>query len=498
MRAFFDLAKKVFPRYNQGMKRLLPSTLTLFSSGVFLAILGLGTRLFSLDGDLGRHITIGAYILQHHIIPLQDVFSHTMAGQPLVPHEWLAQVLFAFSHRWLGLGGAVWLTALVIAAAFAVALQDAAGRRKTPAPLLLTVLGFALALASSVHWLARPHIFTLLLAALWAWHVEQAWQQPKKASLWRTALLMLLWVNLHGAFITAFVIGGAYLAEALMQKDPLRLKMLLQHGLLALATTLFNPAGWHIWEVVFGFLGNRYLVTHTHEYQPPNFQQAGFWPFLLLIGLLLFLTARRKQPLPLRYTLLLTGWTLLGLYSARNIAIWAVLALPILGDWLEPLPAFWAGREAGLQRLGAGIRFQAGWILLGLAAAGGLLAQPSIQSMMQYPPERFPVQAVDWLEVHPQEGNLFNYFDWGGYLLYRLWPQQRVFIDGQTDFYGEALTREYATVITATNGWENVLARYRVRWVLIPPDTPLARVLEDSSDWQQAWRDETAVIYVQK
>jgi hypothetical protein len=79
----------------------------------------------------------------------------------------------------------------------------------------------------------------------------------------------------------------------------------------------------------------------------------------------------------------------------------------------------------------------------------------------------FPVSAADWLERQPQTGAMFNYFPWGGYLLYRFWPSERVFIDGQTDFYGERLTRQYEQVITLAGGWQNVLSRYRVDWVMV-------------------------------
>ena len=70
------------------------------------------------DGDIGRHITIGNYILENWKIPTNDIFSHTMTGERLVPHEWLAQVIFALVYRWMGLSGVVLICALVIAATF--------------------------------------------------------------------------------------------------------------------------------------------------------------------------------------------------------------------------------------------------------------------------------------------------------------------------------------------------------------------------------------------
>ena len=106
----------------------------------------------------------------------------------------------------------------------------------------------------------------------------------------------------------------------------------------------------------------------------------------------------------------------------------------------------------------------------------------------------FPVQAANWLEEHPQTGQMFNEFNWGGYLLYRLWPEQRVFLDSQTDFYGEALVREYEQAITASAGWENVLSHYNVSWVILPQEARLIGTLQDRADWEMIYKDETAII----
>ena len=68
---------------------------------------------------------------------------------------------------------------------------------------------------------------------------------------------------------------------------------------------------------------------------------------------------------------------------------------------------------------------------------------------------------------------MFNDFNWGGYLLYRLWPNQRVFIDSQSDFYGEAFTRQYAAVLAGSDDWQGILNQYSVNWIIIPPGTGL-------------------------
>lgn len=89
---------------------------------------------------------------------------------------------------------------------------------------------------------------------------------------------------------------------------------------------------------------------------------------------------------------------------------------------------------------------------------------------------------------------MFNNFIWGGYLLYRLWPEQTVFIDGQTDFYGEALTREYTQVMTLAAGWESVLEKYDVSWVIVQSDKPLVKALQEETRWTVVYQDTTATI----
>jgi hypothetical protein len=83
-------------------------------------------------------------------------------------------------------------------------------------------------------------------------------------------------------------------------------------------------------------------------------------------------------------------------------------------------------------------------------------------------------------------------------LLHREWPKMRVFIDGQTDFYGESLTREYEKVLTLQDGWEAVLEKYQVGWVLVPPGEGLAKELQRLQGWRMVFQDSTAVIYVRQ
>src|SRR5512142_1234179 len=96
----------------------LPSLGDCLFISVFVGALLLGSRMLNQDGDLGRHLTLGTYILDSHTIPVRDILSFTETGRPRPPYEWLSQVAYALAFRVLNLDGVVLLAALGIAASF--------------------------------------------------------------------------------------------------------------------------------------------------------------------------------------------------------------------------------------------------------------------------------------------------------------------------------------------------------------------------------------------
>jgi hypothetical protein len=415
-----------------------------------------------------------------------------MSGQPLVPHEWLAQLSLGAAHQSMGLSGVVLLIAILIAATFTLAYQEMM-RRNVFRVLALFVAALA-ALTSSLHWLARPHIFTFLFVAIWAYQLDN----PKRR-LWFFPVIMLLWANTHGAFIAGFVIWGAHMAgwvwESMHRQSTKETGVeLVIIGATSFAVTFFNPAGWRLWTTSVGYFGSQFLVNQTIEYQSPNFHNWSTWPFLLMLaaGMISFSMGAKFR---LHESMLFAGWTVLSLYSARNIPIFAIVAAPYIGLALQgSLERIGILRrlEQRMSQVESSLRGVVWPVLSVILLAVSLFVWPRPDN--QFAAHRFPVQAVDWLHANPQKGKMFNNFVWGGYLLYRLWPEQKVFIDGQTDFYGEEFTREYTGVMALNDGWESVLAKYEVSWVIVQSDKPLVNALQDNLDWTIVYRDATATV----
>jgi hypothetical protein len=471
---------------------------------IFVGALALGPRMLNTDSDLGRDLVLGNYILNAHQIPTRDLLSFTKAGQPRPPYEWLAQVLFAAAYHLLNLDGVMILTAVILGITFAFIYSDSVHRSDMPLASLIVVLWAAV--ASSVHWLTRPHVFSFLFLAIWIYGLERI-RLGQKFRLWFFPLLMLVWANTHGGFIFGFLAWGAYLAAWLIDVWRKRANVsvginLLTAGSASFAASVLTPDLWHNWEAVFSN-NSLYILSHTAETMPPDFALPAVWPFAGLLILTLILCLIQWRRMPASHAFLLAGLAAMSLLMARNIPLYAIAAAPILsrlaGKTIRPL-SYWTKIEDAFTSIEASLRGFL-WPAVFAAAAMGFFSFHAIKTgttIYQFDPRVFPVQATDWIKANPMAGNMFNDSNWGGYLLYRLWPAQRVFVDSQSDFYGEAFMRQYSGIYNGESNWEAELTRYNVDWIIVPHQTGLAAAMLTNHSWQVVYQDPTAIIFKRK
>ena len=490
-----------------GIQRLLVPSVTdiVFVLLAFLAPLGKAREMLNSDGDLARHLRVGNYILDHHGLFHHDFLSFTVYGKAFVPYEWLSEVIFALANRAGGLPAVVILTGLVIASTYALVTHFL--RSRGVDPLLALGAGLFAALISEIHWLARPHIFTSLATIMLLLLLERS--ERRWRDLWRFAALFVVWTNLHGGFLFGLVLLAVYVAGDLAEyrwgersRDWLLRARWHGAGLAtALVACCVNPSGLLLFGHVTGYFGQSLLVNTTEEYMSPNFHDVG--PKLFLIALLLIIAGlalpRRRPTFPRLLTLLVT--VAFALVSARNIPLFAVSAMPLMVLELAPL---WKRTEGALARFQSsfalGDRVAMGGLWAGTAAiliAGLALnhgsALGSDVTHAQFDPAIFPVAAVADARSAGLNGRIFNEFSWGGYILYA-WPEEKVFIDGQTDLYGEAVARDFLTVWDLEPGWRDVLDRWDISLVMVPTSSPLGDELARDPGWGIWHCDATAVI----
>jgi hypothetical protein len=516
---------------------------------IFAALLGLlayttlSVRLLG-DAGIGWHIRTGQIILATHAIPRVDPFSATMSGRVWFAWEWLYDALVGWLDRAAGLNGVVLFTALVIAAVFAWTFRLLL-RRGTNILLALLLVLLA-ASAAMIHFLARPHVVSWLFTVAWFWTLDSSETGCASDSksfatsesnrrrgwmLWLLPPLMLVWVNVHGGFVVGFALLAIYWCSAAWQwlrpsgdrfDDILRkiragqlLRVLTLTGILSGLATLVNPYGFQLHVHIYRYLTNRFLIDHINEFQSPNFHYVAQKCFAgLLLLTLVALAAKKREAGRVRVSqaLIILFAVYSGLYASRNIPVSSLLLILVIAPWLSEAMDRFSFRRMGergfsspqsLQRMEAvefslrGHLWPIAMVLLTcwIAAHGGKLgAKPLMDA--HFDATRFPAAAVDYLTKEDVQGPLVSPDDWGGYLIYRLYPRVRMVIDDRHDFYGEQFLKSYLKMVNAEPGWQDFLQQSRAHCVVVLKDSALANLLEETAGWKAIYSDEVATVFV--
>jgi hypothetical protein len=463
---------------------------------VFLAVLFLG--LFAMaarnvtDPDLWWHLKTGQYIAQHKSVPHTDPFSYTRSGQPWVAHEWLTELLLYQLERTTGWGGLIVIFAAILSAAFFFLYL------RCGVALYVAGLGvLSTAWASVPVWGVRPQVLSLLLTSLWLLILERAERTPK--GLWWTLPLTLLWVNLHAGFavglaLSALFVAGGFIERALgshPQPDAPHLRTAALVLSLDLLIVPLNPNGLRLFSYPIETLRSAAMQNYIAEWASPNFHHAEYWPFLLVVlGMFAALCWSRVQLRP-RDLLLLLASLYAGLCSIRLIPLFVLIAVPHvcrrLGDWpgsssrsLRPPPA-------------PRLVFN-GVLVLAMAVFAAVHITHVIRRQPQAERQNFPAGAAAFLHTRLPAGRIFNHYDWGGYLIWRLYPSTPVFIDGRADLYGQQLLDQFADTYQFKGAWQQTLNHWTIDTVLVPQDSALATGLRSSPGWTVSYEDPQAVI----
>jgi hypothetical protein len=479
------------------------------------------------DADVGWHIRTGEQILATHSIPRTDPFSSTMQGQPWFAWEWLYDALLGVLYHACGLNGVVWLCALLAASIFAFLLWLLL-KKGTGLPLAIVLMLLAEA-AATIHLYARPHIVSWLFSLCWFVALER-WEQPAAPRWlpWFFPASMALWVNLHGGWIFGLALLGTYALAAFLEslrtadafarirywKRACALGWALLWSALA---TLVNPYGWRLHGHVYRYLSDRYLMSRISEFQSPDFHGWAERCFGTILLLALIGFAGHRRALPLRHLLVALLAVYAGLYSSRNLPVssmlLALIAGPILWESFVSLaekPGAWGWVREWVGRISSFSKRMCAqelrlhghlWAVVTVIAAlticmqgGRLGSRQLIQA--RFDPQKLPVAAVGNLQQGQSTEPIFSIDGWGGYLIYRLYPERKVVVDDRHDLYGSGRIREYLTLVQAEPGWEQVLEKWQINTALLPARSTLANLLRELPlKWHPVYEDNVAVVF---
>jgi hypothetical protein len=433
------------------------------------------------DPDIWWHLRNAQYLFVHHALPNFDTYSFTVAGHPWINYEWLAEIPYYLAWRAFGLEGIEILMLVVLEVIFLGVLYLCYRRTgHIKASILACWVAAAL---GTVNFGPRTILFgyiylVILLAIL------ERFRSEGRAPLWLLPPLFCLWANTHGSWVLGMTVLVIFIVCGFVEGQwglirtsrwaPKQLLHLLAAFAASCAALFFNPYGYRLvlypLDVV---LRQRWNVAFISEWASVNFHgPRGIVVLVLLAALFLSALAMRHRWMLSDLVLLLVA-LYGGLCHERLLFFAGIIAAPVVAELLEAVPRY---------------RPEIDKPFLNAVIICGILAFvvwrfPWPAQLQKQVAEEYPAEILPFLEAHKLSGRTLNYYEWGGYLGWKD-PELKVFIDSRMDIFEYAGVFEDYVKLMVFRDSPKILDEYRIRYVLFPPDAPLAMLLRQNPEWK--------------
>lgn len=422
--------------------------LLLISAAVFLS--------FSMaDPDYWGHIKFGQTIYEAKSIPKTDNFSYTASGLKWLNHEWFSEVIFWIFYKNFSDSGMIFLR-LVVGFFFCFFLhqivksENLSGSVITYLLVLFTVMPF---------WHFRPQIFTFLFFAILIYLF-------KIKKLLFIPLLFLFWTNIHGGFPAGLVYFFVFVILSSEKIKP------FLFFIVSVIITFLNPYGFELWAGIFKAFFNPLTRDYIIDWQPPHFFDINFAGYWGLVSVFAYFTVIKIKKIRTAEIISPVLFLFLSFTSIRHIPIFAIVSAPLFGKYFSDLPS--------------NIYSKAVLVIAVILTALAVSSNP--KTKLEVDKDAYPVEAVEYLKKINFSGNVFCEFDWGEYILFHLYPQVKVSLDGRYDtVYPVDFIKNSFEFLNSSKGElpENTDAVlvYSIRNIFIKPA------------WEKIYSDRTATLY---
>ncbi len=488
-----------------GRSAATSSSLFRFSPALILMTAAIADGLRFADLDLWGHLRFGQAMLRMGALVHREPYSYSAAGHIWNNHEWLSELVMAAVYNY---GGVTGLILLKFACAFALTILLAAVLAETAAPPLLQFIVLAISmLVIGPQLQFRPHLFTFVLLATLMWMLSRD-AYRRSGRLWIAVPMFVLWANLHGGFIVGIAALGTYTAVSALQ-DVLAgqgIKRALGLSVITLGSafaTLATPYGVATWATVAHSLFDPYAHMAVIEWRPLLVVIAGrwraglVWPPILETGLVLMAVTAMSWVVTIEATdmplvAVSAMMDVSALLSARNLPLAMIAGVAPLARHAT-LVAHRRWPRFGLQPMP-----RLPWPVQAVVAAMSVfvLLRTGLLSGQLRPDLSYPSGACAFMQQHGIKGHILNEYNWGGYLIWHVEPQSRIFIDSRCETaYPDAIIRRYLEFRYNLPGGAGVLDQFPNDLVLIKAASEARTLMESRKDWTLIYSDDVAVLY---
>jgi hypothetical protein len=463
----------------------------LYSLPIVLS-LKMTSSIFSYDS--WWHLRSAQWIIENGTVPFTDPFSIN-EGVHWIAYSWLYELLLYGLYDKLGLvGWVVYVLVMSVLITFTLYSIMQTLLKNFSVSAALSMMGI-FAIGGSL--LNRSLLFSILFYSITLLIIFRAKSRSNMRLLLFLPPLFIIWANFHIQFVYGLFAYGIIALDEIygyytsggvneLKKNKQHVWWLAGIGIACFLSTLVTPYHVYIYAHLFEILKQGSVYTYITELHAMNFRTIDDWATLTVILATFFFIGwqRFSRPFPL---ILLTTACIMSFRSSRDAWFIVITGLTFIA----------ASKPAGIKPpkqphqnkffvgIGIAVIFLFFWNYYNLS-------NEMLQNRLK---DKFPVKAAEFIENQGYSDPLYNDFDWGGYLMWRL-PQLSVSIDGRGYLYGEKALERSVQTWMAKPGWEEDQQLISAYTVIANSKLPLSSALKSDSRFDLVYEDEVALVFV--
>lgn len=450
----------------------------------------------ALTQDLGRHIKLGEIILECQCVPKTNLFSYTEPQQPFVNHHWGSEVIFYLLYAQGGMNLILFAKIIILTVSFGIVY---AVSLKRAGVLWSTLFSIPLITIFSERFDARPEIFSFLFVSIFLLLIYRYKNKGFDTWLFLLPVLEIIWVNMHIYFIVGVALVAILLTDEIVNKKSRFDRRIAFVAVLTILATFINPN--FITGALFPLTVFKEYGYSIVENQSPLFLiqvlptiRIVLFEFLTVLVLALLFFARRQIGI---FSILSVLFVLvLSFKQIRSFPLFVLVSFPVLS-----YGAFLVEKKLLVDKsLRIVIR---GFVIIFI----GILGVTQVLSVVRSP--FFGMKAMDtgekgvtFMQKEGVKGPLFNNFNIGSYLIFRLYPKEKVFVDGRPEAYSVEFFKDYIRMQEDPVFFQEQVEKYNINTVLFSHGdiTPWAQTfllsIIQNDEWKTVYLDEYSIILV--
>ncbi|MEE9542426.1 MAG: tetratricopeptide repeat protein [Thermodesulfobacteriota bacterium] len=465
------------------------------------------------DTDIFWALKSGEWIFNNLDVPRFDPFSYTFPDKEWIDFTWgfqvVAHIFYTYLGGWIGL---FILQVVLTYATFYLIYKNIA--LLTSKRLWFTLALLFLVYANArVRYIIRPQLFAYFFMAFYFYILTlfMKGERGKTLYIWALLPLQVFWVNFHSSFVLGIFIVGAYgagefieerFSKGLLSKPSPRTVWLIIVALLLPVVSLINPYGYKLAFFPLIHMGgeNADALRYIAEWTPVRLKEMlfYFYPYplhhfsakVIFFGVMLGFILNFRR-LKLRDFIIIVPVAYMAASHIRWVVVFVFFAVPILArnlsDYMDR-----TGRVEG-KRVSISMAISIIVALLFIYEYAFVYDRANVGIGLRQ--GYYPEGTVSFMKDNRLEGNIFNTYIFGGYLIYH-YPKVKVFIDGRTPTVYSPYHFWTSRLVNKNEKWRRLQKDHGLDMALVGISQSMCAELWKDSEWVPVNFDDSSVLFL--